>query len=211
VMSVRSFVQVAGFGARESDTNRVRRFGVERVKSISADEIVVAASGNSGLCGGDSGSPALIRGSDGEVVVAGVLYKGSGSCVGVDYYVSAASISEWLADEIGQSVRTRPDDAVHSVLGRKGRCFDGMAVWTEDGGLAYAACSGTHPCGWDLAASGFRCVSAGSDPCSGAGDLGRCEDDIVEQCADGVIETRPCDACGWSCEYSAATGQAGCI
>jgi hypothetical protein len=205
-------LQMGGFGEDEDGASGHRRFSVERVISIESDYITVSASGLGGACGGDSGGPALTRGNDGEVWIAGILDNGSASCFGEDNYTRVALAEDWLIAQLGSVERHKPAGASHTALPEQGRCYDaGIAVWSEQGQLRSQSCDVGHACGWDARSLGFRCIRAGDGSCGAVTDLGECRGESVWQCVDGTLLESPCDTCGWRCEHSPRTGAAVCL
>jgi hypothetical protein len=185
------------------------RFAVEQVVDTDGQFITVRGDGASGACMGDSGGPLLVRDSDGEVAVAGILSQGSVSCLGSDRYTALTGALDWLAPLV-------PPLAPSSSCGNlspAGRCFDGIAVWCEGGSVAATDCTGsaTRVCGWDRGTAGWRCIDRANDPCSGVTDLGECAGDVVVRCGAGTLEEEPCDLCAAGCQRSAATGAAQCV
>jgi hypothetical protein len=97
-------VELAGYGLTETGELGALRFVVEPITALTSTAIEVTGSGERGACGGDSGGPLLLRGHDGVPRLAGVLSRGSASCVGKDTYLRASLIASWAADVRGATV-----------------------------------------------------------------------------------------------------------
>lgn len=92
---------LAGVGETQTGALGALRFVDEPVTSVDDIEIRVDGAGKSGACGGDSGGPLLVAAEDGSARVAGVLSRGSQSCVGIDAYTRVDRIREWVVAVIG--------------------------------------------------------------------------------------------------------------
>ena len=91
---------LAGLGLTETGESGELRFLDEEVVDLSDDEIVVDGMGRSGACVGDSGGPLLVATDDGRPRVAGVLSRGSHDCLGIDVYVRADRLANWVQQQI---------------------------------------------------------------------------------------------------------------
>lgn len=209
-LGVGSLAQLAGYGQDAEGELGVRSFLVATVLELTDEALIVGSGGWSGACFGDSGGPLLMRAANGHGAVAGVLRRGSVSCFGRDTYTRVDALAEWLTGLDLDSADSHAEVG-GALLGRAGRCFDDLAVWSEAGGLRAKACGGERECGFSARHDGYRCVDAGSDPCDGIRDVGACEDeDVVARCEDGRVALESCAACGLRCARSPATGVAGC-
>jgi hypothetical protein len=85
---------IAGFGTTETfERGALRAIDVD-VLALDGHWITVQARGG-GACTGDSGGP-LYTGDEGQVILHGVLSRGSASCYGRDDYVSLVAANAWL-------------------------------------------------------------------------------------------------------------------
>ena len=98
---VGTLATLAGIGKTESGTVGELSFATEEVLAVSADEITVDGMGRSGACIGDSGGPLLVAAEDGRARVVGVLDLGSSDCVGIDIYIRADRLSDWVQQVVG--------------------------------------------------------------------------------------------------------------
>jgi hypothetical protein len=210
-LGVDADLQLAGFGADQSGQLGSRRFNVERVATLDDAQIAVTADGAAGACAGDSGGPALMRGADGQVWVVGILRGGTASCFGVDRYVRVDAAASWLNEHVPAPGRLQPEGVSRTTPGSKGRCFGEIAVWLAEGVLQSAVCPSDRHCGWDLRATGFRCVETSQDACHGITELGACSQSTSFRCVDGRVVESPCDACGLDCGRSPRTGASVCF
>jgi Trypsin len=199
-------VELAGFGVREDGGAGERRFLTESITNVDERTLTVSGFGASGACDGDSGGPLLIRGLDGAIVVAGVLSSGSATCLYDDTYVRTdePEARDWLAPLLGPSL---PASAECGSITESGRCLYGSAVWCEAGALVSQSCSASHPCGWDTASAGFRCVEKQA-PCIGVDAFGVCRDGRALRCVNGQLQQ---EDCGCSpCRIDGRTARAEC-
>jgi hypothetical protein len=207
-----TLVQLGGFGITERGISGERRFVVAEVEAVEAEFFAVNSQNLGGACDGDSGGPALLRGPDGQVWIAGVLQGGTSSCYGTDRYIRVDMAGQWLAEKLGAMSRVSPPGVRRESLGMSGRCFhENLAVWSDAGQIRAEHCDDGQSCGWDSRTGGFRCVDPDVDPCGGVTDLGRCEGDVALRCADGVVRSSACFRCGWSCGRSPRSGESVCF
>jgi Trypsin len=94
-------VTLAGVGEVETASLGELRFVAEPVVAVGEHEITVDGMGSSGACVGDSGGPILVPANDGSPRVAGILDRGSRSCVDRDVYLRADRLRGWVAEVIG--------------------------------------------------------------------------------------------------------------
>jgi len=94
-------VTLAGVGETETGAVGLLRFAEESVVSIDDVAITVDGMGRSGACLGDSGGPLLVAAEDGSARVAGLLDRGSETCVGIDVYTRADRIRDWVTAVVG--------------------------------------------------------------------------------------------------------------
>lgn len=198
--------ELSGYGFSEWRDDRRLRFLVELVVEIDDQFIRVGGFGTSGACVGDSGGPLLVRAQDGTARVAGVMSKGSSTCVDRDTYVRVDRLGGWPYDTMGSNVL--PDRQCGSIL-RSGRCFYGTAVWCADGELRAQSCSEGATCGWDSDQGGFRCLAPIKSQCSGTDSVGACHENEAWRCVAGFFEREVC-ACG-HCRVDGATGSPQCV
>lgn len=160
-LAVGDSVEIAGYGLTESGTDRALGFLAEPIVELDERIFTVSGNGASGACVGDSGGPLLVRGEGGRVVIAGVLSSGSASCRKDDHYVRVDALRDWIQEIAGTYVTQRPSCG---TIATAGRCLYGQALWCEAGELSAERCAGGQRCGWDRAASGYRCVDSDAEP-----------------------------------------------
>lgn len=192
---------IAGVGS-VSDSEHPLAFLVEAVAELDQRYVVVDGRGKTGACSGDSGGPLLVRDETGQVAVLGVLSKGDVTCRGLDYYERVDGLGAWIEPLTGeQPAPTRACGDVDEV----GRCFDGRAVWCDDGALRTQDC-GSLSCGWTDAEGGYRCAE--SVACAGD-ETGRCTGartvSICRRDGRAFEET-----CATACGYDPQSGVARC-
>lgn len=194
-------------GAGEDGAGHTGRisFAVVPVATVTGTEIQIASGLSRAPCGGDSGGPALVRADTGEVVVVGILSRGSPTCTGSDSYERLDAIDGWLRDRVEASASS---PSACETLGWIGRCYGTLAIWCEQSEERGERCP--EACGWDPATAGYRCVAGGTDPCRGISDLGRCEGNWARRCVEGQLQELSCKDCEGACAVSSATGQAVC-
>ncbi len=200
-------VELAGYGVTETGSTHDLRFLVEPIVEVDAESVVVTGSGVSGACLGDSGGPALVRDSEGRVVVAGVLSSGSTSCLGEDRYVRVDTVADWIAETTGATVR---ETIECGGIDARGRCLYGNAVYCGGTSLVSEPCNGDRRCGWDRVARGFRCVLPADDPCGGVDAFGACEAGATLFCHDGRLSRTAC-SCGDVCRIHGASAEPRCV
>jgi len=194
---------LAGYGLDgEGELGRLG-FLVEKVVSVTPDAVEVSGFGASGACVGDSGGPLLVRDEAGRVGVLGVLSTGAASCVETDHYLRVEPLLAWLRALL--ELPEAPDAC--GAIDARGRCFDGRAVYCEDGRLRSDPCdAGTH-CGLALDAGGFRCAA---EPLCDGDAFGACDASAAIRCDEGGATVTPCDVLGRECGYDPRTGVATC-
>lgn len=205
-LAVGDVVEMAGYGLNETHQTGELRFLLETVTASDASAITLDGFGQNGGCGGDSGGPLLVRGSDGAVRIAGTLSFGSATCRDDDTFVPLAPLRDWVASVVGAF--PMPDEACGAIT-EEGRCFSGSAVWCHDGALAHEPCSQGQSCGWDPAHSGFRCVDPATDVCAGVDSAGACRQNVALSCEGGQLVSAGCGACQ-VCRIDGATGRPRC-
>lgn len=202
-------VEAAGYGEAQDMTTGTRYFTAEPIDSLVADEVWIDGQGQQGVCGGDSGGPLLANVDDGSIRVIGELHGGDPSCVGVDQYTRVDTYRDWIEALAGVTPATE-DVACGSLTGQ-GRCVAGNAVYCGSSGVIESdPCTEQNPCGWSVAAQGFRCVPAGTDPCEGYDGAGRCDGEVATVCVGGALQTADCAGCGLVCSEAEVDG-ANCI
>jgi hypothetical protein len=200
--------QLAGWGEDEHGFVGTRRFIVEEVVAVSASEITVDGKGNSGACRGDSGGPLLLRNSKAQVVAAGIMSIGSGSCRGVDKYIRASTAVDWI-ETVAGSVALDESKLPCGTIDNVGQCVGDTAIWCDQGVLRGENCSSGASCGWSKSKVGFRCTEKVMDPCLGIDASGECNQNVAVRCVNGLLDERSCDACE-RCARSSLSGEVGC-
>ncbi len=195
--------EASGYGRMEDGRSNTRKFTAEPIYNLSGDTLTINGEGRHGVCFGDSGGPVMVIASDGTVRIAGVLSNGDNSCVGLDNYTRVDTYRDWIEEYTGPTV---VEGAGCGEVTEEGRCIDGRALWCE-GDLLQAETCGT--CGWDGAASGYRCIN-GPDPCQGVDGFGACEGQVARWCQGGQVKARDCGACSQSCGLVAEIGAIYC-
>lgn len=179
-------VLTGGFGNIPGDEDNTARYWTrEPVTGFGYGEFIVDGGGETGLCYGDSGGPALFDFGHG-VRVLGVESWGSDSCVDDDHFASLTVVSDWVLDRMA-TLETC------AGLGTAGACRGEVVFRCEDGEVAWEDCGQKgQVCGVQGAA--WACVD---DPCGGETWTGRCDGtDAATWCADGALVTRSCAVCG---------------
>jgi hypothetical protein len=87
---------LAGRGLTEAGDLGELYFAHEAIVDVQPTEIWVNGAGETGACSGDSGGPLLVADDSGQARVAGVLDRGSDTCLGLDVYTRADQLSAWI-------------------------------------------------------------------------------------------------------------------
>ena len=197
-------VQVVGYGLTDPEwgasNNTQRWWTTEEVVNLSSIDFLVDGHGQSAVCMGDSGGPALwtMPGSE-EVRILGTLSWGDPSCLDQDHFARVDDNCSFLAGYVGQcrSITTA------------GKCMQGRAVYCQNGAVVDEDCSARGEfCGPD-GSGGFRCLAV--DPCTGIDAGGRCEGNNAVWCDGGQLRMRRCAECGQGCAMSDDHGGSYCI
>jgi hypothetical protein len=184
-------LRLVGYGrsAAATDDSGTRRAVTVAVTALTADLISFGVAGGAGICSGDSGGPALLRGADQVERVAGVhsLTRSSQCGVGDDIRVDArlAFIDGFVA--ANDPPTCAPD----------GRCAAGCATADPD-------CPA--PCGADGVCTGAACTTPDPD-CATCGADGVClatscpvpDPDCAACGADGVCSATACPTADPDC------------
>ncbi|MGE0785190.1 MAG: trypsin-like serine protease [Sandaracinaceae bacterium] len=194
-------VEAGGYGQQEDGGFNEREFVTNEISDLEGDGIVVDGHGDRGVCRGDSGGPLMAVASDGSARSVGAVHGGDGTCTYVASFTRVDLYRDWIESRIGPTPGPGPEPC--GDVTAEGRCEAGSALYCEGGGLARDTCSGA--CGWDPAASGYRCLD-GSDPCEGITARGRCDGAIARWCDRGVIRMRDCGACRQACREDTPVG-----
>lgn len=199
--------EAAGYGETENQVIGTRHFTAEPIVAMSPDHIDIDGQGVHGLCGGDSGGPLLVIASDNTTRVAGTLFRGDSSCVGIDQYSRVDRAVSWIESFTGT---TEPGPAYCGAVDAVGMCSGARAIYCADGALTSRTCGADDPCGWDDGARGFRCL-ASADPCAGFDRRGACIGQVATWCDNGVLHERSCAACLERCYIAGSPTGAYCI
>lgn len=186
-------VQLAGYGLTHLGTIASLNFAVESVSQVEESTFQVTGNGDSGACAGDSGGPALVRGSRGRIEITGILTTGSTDCLGVDRYIRLDAAADWLA-----RYANRTDETDCQGLSEEGGCFDGRAIWCESGKLSVDICRGEDTCTFDSERSRYACLLAAESPCFGETQLGMCRENQARRCETGELVIQNCVECSIS-------------
>lgn len=194
-------VEAGGYGQQEDGGFNEREFVTSVVDRLERDQIVVDEEGARGVCRGDSGGPLMAVAADGSVRSVGAVQGGDGTCTHVANFTRVDPYRDWIESLVGPTPGPGPQPC--GEVTAEGSCADGEAVFCRDGGLAREPCPAS--CGWDPAASGFRCIP-GPDPCMGLSPRGRCDGSTARWCEDGQPRARDCAACGQACAEDTPSG-----
>jgi hypothetical protein len=186
-------VELTGYGTDEDGTAGELRFLVEQIQSLTPSTITVSGFGRTGACDGDSGGPLLMRSEDGFLLVAGILSRGSSSCLYRDEYTrtDADGFQDWVGAIAGSFEAPATDCG---TIAREGRCLYGAALWCDGDALVAEPCRDESVCGWSEAEAGYRCVPRGG-ACEGIDAIGECRDGEPLRCVAGTLQREHCGEC----------------
>lgn len=107
--SVGEVVQTVGYGRTTAieKGNTARWWLAESVREVRSEDFAVYASGQHGMCMGDSGGPAL-RMEAGKPVVIGTVSWGEQDCTGTDVFKRADVVRDWIRATIGAWEKSPP-------------------------------------------------------------------------------------------------------
>lgn len=196
--------EAAGYGTQEDGSSGEREFSAEPIARLDAVYVTIDGMGERGVCFGDSGGPLTVLATDSTVRVIGTLSYGDPSCTGQDSFTRTDLQIEWIEAIIGP---VAVDGAPCGRITVAGDCMGtSTAVWCDPASatLTSETCAAGTACGWDAAASGYRCVA--DDPCGGVSAAGRCEGGTATWCDEGTVRSRGCSACGQLCRYVSEVG-----
>jgi V8-like Glu-specific endopeptidase len=197
-----SLVEAGGYGLTH-DGSEGRSFVTQRYlgPTPAADaHLEINGEGGRGVCSGDSGGPALAVTADGAVRVIGALSFGLDPCGTFDFYVRTDVALDFIEDLAGPTPAAVPE-ACGADVTEAGACSaEGtVAVFCDAGSVARVACPvGTLCAEGDDGARRCRPVEA-LGACGDVTAFGRCDDDGLAWCDDGVVRQRDCAACGERC------------
>lgn len=188
------YVQQAGFGITEQDSNNTRLWWTpERVWGVSdADgEMIVNGQGYSSVCNGDSGGPSIYPLEGNVPTVLGTVSWGDPSCVDFDHYAR----TDWDLDFLDSVIPAGFDYC--ASLTEEGECDGDIARWCE-GGLPRTECcdARTGPC--TVTDGRARCQKR-RPACENLDFAGVCENETAKWCWGGLVFSRDCAACGQVC------------
>ncbi len=198
--------ETAGYGDTETGSSGTRLFAAETIFAVTGDQLTVDGMGLRGVCYGDSGGPVFVIDAAGTVRTGGALTGGESSCVGKDNYARVDIAVAWV--ELFTGPTPTPDNRCGSV-DAAGRCSGGHALYCAADQLQNQACAAGESCGWDAAASGFRCIT-GADPCGGVDGIGSCSGAVARWCEAGDPKARDCACRGERCNVDPSLGGAYC-
>lgn len=204
-------LQAGGYGENETGRSGTKFFVSMDVTDITPDFVTLTGYHERGICFGDSGSSLLALAPDGTVRSVGDLSHlfGPGArCRNFANWVRVDIHREWIEGFTGPTV---VEGATCGSFDEIGECRSGRAMYCgADDELQIDVCGSGQVCGWDGASSGYRCVSAGSDPCGGFDSSGGCDGNTARWCDMGTPRSRDCAACGQTCGDDAG-GLANCL
>lgn len=187
----------------------LRYFGTVYLLSLRDDMLQTDGRGVEGVCGGDSGGPVFVLASDGSTRVAGDLFGGDSTCVGVDNWTRTDAHADFIMGHAGEEATTAGPLGCGMVTAA-GACRDAQtAVFCDGEFLSVERCSTDQHCAQEPASGDYRCVE-GPDPCGGLTGEGECAGQVAEWCQDGALRTRDCAACGEICVVRDELGGAYC-
>ncbi len=198
-------VQLAGFGTDTSSPPGPRRFLVGVLAKITNESLLVDGRGASGACAGDSGGPMLVRARSGAPVIAGILSKGSPSCVGEDGYARVDRVSHWIREHVPPPEWKRSC----GMIDETGRCFGGNALRCASASLVVETCDASAFCSW-TSQGRYGCVKAAMSECGHVDQVGQCVGEQAHWCERGKLFTQACLNAAEPCHASRSTGRATC-
>jgi hypothetical protein len=145
-LAPRDRVMLAGVGETEAGELGQRRFVTTAISQVTGETVLVDGAGKSGACFGDSGGPVLIRDASGRVKVAGVLSKGSASCLNLDLAVRTDALAGWIAQQLPAGTAAPPPDECPALDGA-GVCLGDRRIFCAGGALTTEACGADQTCG----------------------------------------------------------------
>ncbi len=197
-------VQNVGYGATVSggmDDNTKRFWTAEEVVKVKDGYFTVDGKGESSVCSGDSGGPALYRMPDGILRVVGTVSGGDMSCVDEDEYARVDYSLDWIErrDVAGGKITGCLD------LTAKGECtLNGtIARWCENGEVKYENCAAANKFCRADGQGDYRCRE---NLCGELNWSGECAGSIARWCENGEILERNCALCGETCGASPSLG-----
>lgn len=187
---------LVGFGETEVHTRGTRRYLQEEVVAVETTMLVVDGGLEHGACNGDSGGPLLAMVGPEDIELLGLLSGGNASCRGLDRYLRADLLDDWISSVQAQRAASPCGDIYW-----EGSCSSGRAEWCNGDHLEAEDCATGRGCGWDTQASGYRCVEEAADPCRGINATGSCSGDSLVVCSHGQLVNTDCAACGARCAW----------
>jgi len=134
-------IEAAGFGDQEDGGYGEREFAAEKITSVSDDTVRIYGNGESGVCFGDSGGPAMVINSAGQARVAGVLSNGDTSCIGYDNYTRLDNVLDWIEGYTGE-LNT---ETVERVEKERVDCPEGFSKYSASNyAFRDSLCEGEH-------------------------------------------------------------------
>jgi hypothetical protein len=181
--AVGSPVTIGGYGETRDIERGGRWFATVYLEEVRAFELVVDGRGEQGICYGDSGAGLLRVDGEGDAAVLAVEAYGDDSCVDRDHLVRLDAIHDWIAPILDGDL-----PPTCAEVG-DGRCVDNVAEVCRRGAVQRTDCTSL----------GVECGRAESGligcPCAGVtDDVARCDGDVLERCANEVLQQTPCEA-----------------
>ncbi|MGC6418494.1 MAG: S1 family peptidase [Bradymonadia bacterium] len=125
-------VEVVGYGETQDATRSGRWFAGVTLTDIDSQFVTVNGNGIAGVCNGDSGGPVLSINLRGKPVILGVLFGGSATCTGEDYFTRLDPLRDWIDDGIQRSWSDIPEGSRCRDLTFLGRCVNNTVEWCNE-------------------------------------------------------------------------------
>jgi len=154
-------VEVVGYGNTQDQTRFGRYFARVTLTGIDDRYVTVNGNGDAGVCDGDSGGPVLTVNLRGKPVILGVLFGGSATCTGEDYFTRLDQIRQWIDNGLRKTWISYPQGSPCRDLTFLGRCVDTTVEWcNERMQLQRLDCPDNTHCVFVDHQSGYYCDAA---------------------------------------------------